>query len=225
MAWDKSLPANQTKIRNYPSVLTGNFAAVEEGQDSLKQWKINLIERNAIPSAPATDPTRVDDVMQLYSKQNADGNTDLYVLDDRNPANVIELTENGKVGGRSQDFVMQNFYFEDNATSYNQGNIVKASGSFDSSGNLTGGSNMSTSASPNPLTGTYNVDVDADVLENGTNYRVVVTPFVNGSQVIAGVALKPNAATGVATTIQIKISSVSSANVNAAFDVMVVGGV
>jgi len=228
MAFDKTLPANNTKIRQYPTVLTANFAGVEEGVDSLQQWKINLIERNAIPSAPPVDPARIDNTMQLYSKQNADGETDLYVIDDRSTANVVQLTENGRIGGAAQDFTIDEFYFVDNDTKYDAGNIVKARGSFNSSGVLTNGSNMSTSGTPNPSTGVFNVDVDADVLENGSSYQVFctcVTGISTNARTI-NIVSKATPATGVATTIQVQVyRRDGNTKINQAFEIMVIGGI
>lgn len=96
MAWDKSLPSNSTKIRNYPTVLGANFAAIEEGGDTLQFWKSNYIERDAIPSAPPATPTRIDNTLQLYSRQ-VDSQRQLFLLDAESPANDIQLTRTTEV--------------------------------------------------------------------------------------------------------------------------------
>ena len=228
MAWDATLPNNQTKIRNYPTVLTANFAAVEQGGDTLQQWKANFIERNAITAAPPATPTRIDNVMQVYSRQNdTDSKTDLFILDDRATANEIQLTENGSIGGAAQNFILNQFKFEDNATTYNQGNIVKARGSFNSSGTLTNGSNMATAGTPHPSTGVYNVNVNADVLEAGTSYQVYAVPTssASGNARTLYIVSKPTVVAATAVTIQIKISNGSTIVRDESFDVMVVGGV
>jgi hypothetical protein len=122
MTWNASLPSNSTKIRNYPTVLTNNFSAVEQGDISLKHWQSNFIERNGV--APSNDPTRADDTMILYSKQDASGNTELFVLDDRNPANVIQLTKGGKIGSESTQAVFQNISFASETSTYTSTNLT-----------------------------------------------------------------------------------------------------
>jgi len=176
MAWDKTLPNNTTKIRNYPTVLTANFAAVEEGQDSLQQWKANFIERNAIPSAPAVTPTRIDDTMQVFSKQNADGETDLYVLDDRSPANTIELTENGRLGGRTTNLSLNQFTFDSGTTNYDENNIINCHGKFNSSGVAT---YMFGATVARISTGRYRVTFTTP--RSDTNYAVVANTDDSGN--------------------------------------------
>jgi len=177
MAFDKTLPTNSTKIRNYPTVLTNNFAAIEEGDTTLQYWKSNFIERNAIPSAPAVDPSRIDDVMQVYSKQNADGETDLYVIDDRSTANIIEITENGKMGGRATSAVFQDISIGTNTFVNTQNSFVFAYGSIPSGGGaIIGGVGLGTAT-----TGTVGSDSDAYTVTfsgrnpSNTNYIVITT--------------------------------------------------
>lgn len=136
MAWDKTLPTNATKIRNYPTVLTDNFSAVEEGDITLKHWQVNFIERNAVPGAPppAVDPTRADDTMIIFSKQDGGGETELWILDDRSPANNFQITENGRIGSANTNFSMDNFTFDSGTTNYNENNIINAHGRFASNG-------------------------------------------------------------------------------------------
>lgn len=232
MAFDKSLPSTQTKIRNYSTVLTSNFGAIEEGQDTLQQWKINLIERNAIPSAPAVNPTRVDNVMQLYSKQNADSLTDLYVLDDRATANIIELTENGKLGGRAQQAVFQDIAIGTNAFVNDQNSFIFAYGVIPATG-----------ASPRALSpavglgeatiGTVGSDANAYTITfsgrnpSNTNYLVFCICESSRASGLNGVRLA-NLIPGSKTTNEFSIrvqNNGSNTNVtNAAVQIIVIGG-
>lgn len=125
MAWDKTLPANGTKIRNYPTVLGDNFSAIEEGDDTLQHWQLNFIERDAIPSAPPTTPTRIDDTMIIYSKQVGSSETELFILDDRSPANDIQITEDGSLGSFSTSLKLDSFAFDSNIT-MNENNVITA---------------------------------------------------------------------------------------------------
>lgn len=109
MAWDKTLPSNSTKIRNYPTVLTANWQALEENDTgvvatSLNQWSIHLIDRSTISGS--NTPSRLDDVNQIYSRN--DGSTNqLFMLDSENPANEIQLTRSTEVtvGATGQTFL------------------------------------------------------------------------------------------------------------------------
>lgn len=176
MAWDKSLPSNSTKIRNYPTVLTDNFASVEEGDTTLQYWKSNYIERNVIPSAPAVDPTRIDNVMQLYSKQNADGLTDLFVIDDRNPANIIQLTNNGGIGNSSITANVNEITFDNGTVCYNENNFITAYGRFNSITSTTESQFACTMA------GTFtSLTVTFDTPRSNSNYIVVATTVGGGS--------------------------------------------
>ena len=109
MAWDDSLPSNSTKIRNYPTVLTDNWKAIEENDTgvvatSLNQWAIHLIDRSTIGGS--NTPSRLDNINQIYTRN--DGSTNqLYMLDSENPANEVQLTRSTEVtvGANGQTFL------------------------------------------------------------------------------------------------------------------------
>jgi hypothetical protein len=214
MAWDKSLPNNGTKIRNYPTVLTSNFAAVEEGGTTLQFWKQNFIERNAIPSAPAVDPARIDDVMQVYSKQNADGETDLYVTDDRAIANVIELTENGKVGGRAQSFVMQDVSFGTKTDLYTEDNMVTAWAYVNSAGALQDGTGLT---SVKNSTGKYTISFSTSA--SNATYGVLLTSLHTPGNPRVG-----HYNTLTVNDFDVAFVNASGTHTNTDFTVMVIGG-
>ncbi|MDX1532802.1 MAG: hypothetical protein R3230_01195 [Nitrosopumilaceae archaeon] len=211
MAWDKTLPSNTTKIRNYPTVLTDNFKAIEEGDSSLQLWKGNLIQRNAIPSAPAVDPAKITNVMQLYSKQNADGNTDLYVIDDRATANVIELTENGKLGGRTTDIVQNEYYFGTDTLAYGQWANPTVIGSISSAGAVGTGSQGIASVSI-VSANVKRVNFTASRFNNA-NYFVIATGLYSASDFTVTVLNKTT------TTVDIRTSVATKG-----FDIVIFGG-
>ena len=51
MAFDKTLPTNNTKIRNYPTVLTDNWSAIQAGDLTFKAWQVNFADRDLVPGA------------------------------------------------------------------------------------------------------------------------------------------------------------------------------
>jgi hypothetical protein len=87
MAFDKTLPANGTKIRDYPTVLGNNFTAIQEGDDTLQYWQTNYVDRDTVAGAPppTQDPVAIADTMVVFSK-NDGSNTELFSMD---PSSVI----------------------------------------------------------------------------------------------------------------------------------------
>ena len=179
MSWDSSLPANSTKIRDYPTVLTNNFAAIEQGDTSLKQWQINFIDRNTVPGAPppASDPTRADDTMYVYSKTDSAANTEMFIMDDQNPANIIQLTTVGSLGNASTAMTTSALKIGTNSFSNNQNNFIWAYGTIPAGGGaITGGQGLGTAT-------ISTVGSDSDVYTvtltrtpSNTNYVVIAMP-------------------------------------------------
>lgn len=99
MAWNKNEPQNATKIRNYPTVISNNWTAIEENDTgvvstSLNQWAVHLIDRSTIGGA--NTPTRLDNVGQIYCRDDGTAN-ELFFLDSENPANEVQLTRSSAV--------------------------------------------------------------------------------------------------------------------------------
>lgn len=218
MDFDKTLPNNTTKIRNYPSVLTANFSSIEEGDDSLQHWKSNFIERNAIPSAPPVDPTRIDDTMQIFSKQNADGETDLFVIDDRATANIIEITENGKIGGQSTQAVVQDISFGTETTDYSSTHLVGYWATINSAGAIVDQSGGLT-AIKNAGTGKYTVSFTT--AQSSANYGVHLTVENANSGENAHIANYHTKAVG---SVQVSLRNGNNTSVDKGFTITVYGG-
>lgn len=221
MAYDKTLPTNTTKIRNYPTVLTDNFAAIEEGDLSLKHWQVNFIERNAVPGAPppANDPTRADDTMIFFSKQDGSGETEMFLMDDRNPANIIQLSEDGSMGSFSTTLKIDSFAFDSNFT-YNEDYIVKAWAKCNSNGTFAkqrGFDSISGSGGLYTLTLLANVVTDA-------NFCVVATADKSGgSERMAGWRNMAYDGGTMKGSFQINIFNGGGSNRTQDFTVMVMG--
>lgn len=84
MAWDKSLPANSTKIRNAPPPITNNWDAIESADATFKPVALNLDNRT--PLGVTNDPAAIADAVLAYSKEDASGDPQLYAID---PSSVI----------------------------------------------------------------------------------------------------------------------------------------
>lgn len=230
MTWNEDLPDNSTKIRVYPQVLTDNWKAIQAGDPTLKYRATNFIDRSTASEAPATTPTRDDDTMIMYSK-NDGTNTELFILNDQNPADDLQITQVKALGSTSTPLNASSISFDVDPTTgltYTDGQFIVAFGKFNSSGVLQFGKNMTTSGAPHPATGLYNIDVNADVLQNA-NYIItgVVTETGNSGGSIRGVMplLTPAPVASTTTTIQLEIKRDGGrTNTFTNFQVMICGG-
>lgn len=217
MTFDASLPSNSTKIRNYPTVLTDNFGAIEQGNISLKHWQLNFIERDAIPSSPATTPTRADDTMILYSKQDGSGNTEMYVLDDNNPANSIQWTENGSLGSQNTALSASSLTFDGGTITNNQNNMCTAWAYVSSAGAIVAASGLTASKN---ATGDYTLTFSTAA--SNANYAVLGTVFTTDARArVVYVYSKSTASFSLRTQ---SIAASSGSYVDEAFMVAVFGG-
>lgn len=178
MAFDKTLPANRTKIRNYPNILTGNFAGIQTGDSTFKVWQLNFADRDLVDGAPppAQDPVSIADTMIVYSKQNGDGETDLFIRDDRGSPNTVELTTNGSLGGPSTPVQALTISFDGGTFTNNQNAMCTAWASVVVSGmSISSQTGYGITFSRNG-TGEYTGTFTASQVTNA-NYAVVGTAY------------------------------------------------
>jgi hypothetical protein len=109
MAFDKTLPNNATKIRNYPTVLQDNFKGIQEGDSTFIMQQINVADRTAGAILPET-PAAIADTMLLFSK-NDGSNTELYTRDP--DGNIIQVTTEGSLGNTSTNLEASQLKFSD----------------------------------------------------------------------------------------------------------------
>lgn len=216
-SWNSNLPQNNTKIRDYPTVLTNNFNALEKGDLTLKNWQVNLIERNSVPGAPppTNDPTRSDDTMIVFCKQDSSGETELFVMDDRNPANIIQFTENGNMGSQNTPIYGSSISFDGGTSSMN--GIHQVSGWLRVAAN---GSIISTSG-------------DLTVVKSSTGLYTIGFSVAPANTNFVGIAVPANPSSRrsiscenyTSTTFQVRIYSNSTGkNEDEPFQVVVFGG-
>jgi len=225
--FNSGLPANTTKIREYPDVLQNNFNGIKVGDLSFKPYAVNLPERTSLAPPYNVVPTRSDDTMILYADADGagSGETELWVLDDRNPANEIQLTQDGDLGASGTTVRASALSIGSTPLSIGINQMVVASGSFDTNGTLLYGVNMA--AVSHPGTGSYNVAVNADVLLN-SNYIVLVTVYNDGtfgdSERVGNVVTTAAPVAATPTNIAIKIRSGGGSSNDQRFNVVVIGG-
>lgn len=221
MAWDKNLPQDSTKIRNYPTLLTNNFKAVEEGDQGLEHWQVRFNDRDAL--GIASNPTRADDEMAIFSKDDGT-NTEMYIMDDQNPANFIQITQAGDLGSTSTDIVCNDITIGSSNTSFSANQAIVAHATVNSAGTLVNGFNITGATRQDK--GRYQITVAADVLIN-VNYRVIAQAFdlTSDSGRRASVHNKPTPVPATTVKIDINITGQSTTTYHdEQFDVIIVGG-
>lgn len=171
MVWNNALPSNTSKIRNLGSEIRPNWAAIEQGDATLKIQASNLKDRTV--AGLSVDPTAIADTFIIYCKESAAGDSEFYGIDEN--SNVIQLSAKGRIGGPTSNYKIQNFQFSD-TTNYTRNNIIMAYGRFDSAGTTIIANNCSIARTS---AGTYVVTLNPDP---GTlNYVPVVTPIDDGT--------------------------------------------
>ncbi len=232
MGWNKSAVATNEKLRLLPTKINSNTKAIEEADETsgtpILQRAVLLPDRSDAAIATAANPTVVGATTYLFSKQDAVNLVqELFVRTvlPAAPNNIIQMTEDGRIGSSATNFQMNQFRFGTNETTYNAGNIVKARGTIGSGNTVVQGSNIDSVV----RTGTsiYTIQITADVLEPNAsaNYQVFATP-INAGGVTCNITSKANPVTLSTTAIVITTrNSQSGDELATQFDVMVTGGV
>lgn len=90
MPFDKTQPADSTKIRNLGVVIRPNWEAIETADSSFKPYAINLTDRSLLPAPIPVNPVAIADVYQLYCKKDVNGNIQIYA-EDKN-SKIMQIT-------------------------------------------------------------------------------------------------------------------------------------
>ena len=93
MAFDKTKPANTTKLRNVGEVIRPNGNAIDTADATFKPHAINLIDRTA--EGLAVDPTDISDATILYSKQDGAGDAQAYSIAHQQRFPIYQLLKHG----------------------------------------------------------------------------------------------------------------------------------
>lgn len=168
MVWNRSLPADATKLRVSQGYVRQNWDAIEFGEVPFDY--IQLSEQVA-------NPTRANDTGWVYTKQAA-SQTELFYQDDRNPASVIQLTSNNRLGSATTAIIGQTYTF--NGTYVNtQPNLVSAWARCSGSSSTLLGTPMLVTTNTRGGTGSYTVSTAA--VFTSDNFAVSITPKQNSS--------------------------------------------
>lgn len=183
MPWDRTLPANSSKIRLSAGYIRSNWDAIEFGD--VPYDKLQLQEQ-------AANPTQTADTGWLYTKDSATI-TELFYMDDQATPEVIQLTSGGKIGSSGRDLIGARLFFGSTTFQNTQANMVNAHGRFTDAGGLIAAFNVNCTRVAAgryditfiiPMTGTYSIsatcDRDAGDHNRIANYENVT---VNGFRV------------------------------------------
>jgi len=104
MVFDKTKPANTTKLRNVGEVIRPNWDAIEAGEATFKPQALNLADRD--DAGLASNPTAIAHTIILYSKQDGDSKPQAYAID---PDSIITKLTGGSLTDASPGkYVMPN---------------------------------------------------------------------------------------------------------------------
>lgn len=175
MAWDKDNPGDNVKIRNIAQEIRANWDAIENGDENvsgvaglLEQLSVQFSNRSSVASS--ADPTTNAGTHYLYSKEDGIGTQELYTKDF--DGNVIQLTNEGKIGGPSSQVNVQDVSFSAGTETYNENNAITAWAYVNGSGTLQDGVGLTSSRDS---TGIYTLTFTT-VAANAT-YGVLVIPL------------------------------------------------
>lgn len=211
MTWDPSKPADNTKLRLAPGLIRVNWNAIEQG--GVPYDKLQLQEQGG-------NPTRADNTGWLYSKE-VSSQTELFYEDDRNPAKVIQITSNGRIGNSTVTLIAQNLTFDG---TYNnvQSSMASAWARCASSGGVSYGYNIASSTRTG--TGTYTILTNA--VFNSANVVVQLTSYQAASDTPAGITIlgDPTIAAG-QVSFDVEIKNRSGNAIDRRFFVAIFGGI
>lgn len=106
--FDQDQPADNVAARLLPSVTRANFKGLYRGDSSVKQWALNLADRDTGDPTP-TEPAAIDGAFLLWAEKTGAGSNDPLALwsktwdDDTNPKyklfdpNYINIAASGQV--------------------------------------------------------------------------------------------------------------------------------
>lgn len=214
MAFSPSLPADNSKVRNFPSEIRDNFTAIDNGDDSFAPDRLNL-------SVQGSNPTLLDNAIILYSKDSSSESA-LYAKNDAD--DVIQMTDQEYIGGASQKMKAVSIRFGTGTIDNNQNAMCTAWGRFNTSGGTVAAYNCTAARTS---TGFFTITFDTAMAN--ANYSVVVHSMATATlDEFTTLASVRKYSTNAPTTTAFKIKIVDTPNyspINAEFSIMVFGGV
>lgn len=210
MSWNTSLPADGTKVRIAPSQIRANWQGIQDG--IVPYASLRLAQQGV-------NPTREDSRGFLFAKNPGSGFTELYYEDSRNPASVIQMTANGKVGSTATQTLTSGISYDDSYF-YTGSNYVIARATVTANGTANHADGITVD---NPATGLYTITVASGRLQN-TEYQSVITPWLGSAPVVALIQDEPTVNPATPTIILVRMYTALGVLVNNKFNIVIVGG-
>lgn len=170
MAWNKNLPADNSKVRLVPGYLRANWSALEDGDVPYDKIYLNK---------QAVDPTGVPNAGYIFPKDPGTGITEIYYKDSQAAANAIQLTSSARLGAATTPMICEsiqavNGYKIGASYTNTQNAFCSAWAVVDLNGNLLSGYGLTSSRN---LVGDYTLNFSAAL--TGANYVVIGTVFTS----------------------------------------------
>ncbi len=129
MVWNKALPSTTEKLRTLSGVITDNWSAIEEADETsgtpIFQRAVLLGDRDVIASA--ADPVVIGATTYLYSRKDDTNSVQEAFI--RAPAGaVVPVTQGGRLGSDITDIGFESFSHNEGTRSYDENNFVAAWG-------------------------------------------------------------------------------------------------
>lgn len=209
MAWNKNLPADASKLRLSAGIIRANWDALETG--GVPYDYLQLQEQ-------AVNPTRQNNTGWIFSKDPGSGFTEFYYEDDRNPAIVTRLTNNGGIGALGQ-LIYGSAIVTSGTYQNTQNAFCSAWARVNSAGTLLSGFGVTSSRIS---TGLYEITFISAL--SHSNYSVVATTFDNTTPDHNRVAMMVTQAVGSFRLRMQRIDQSGGNTIDVGFSVAVFGG-
>jgi len=182
MSWNKSLPADNEKIRNLGIVIRPNWEAIEEGDDvgvsdMLQMRSVQLDNRTGLASN--NDPITNTGTHYVYSKDDGGGVQEGFMKD--SSGNIIQITNDGGIGSSSMRLNFDDFTNDNGTTVYDERHFAAYWARVNTSGSIlsqSGGLSCSRFADAR-------YDFTFSTTQSSTNYAIVATGIAGTNPRIA----------------------------------------
>lgn len=206
--FDGSQPANDSKIRDFPSLVRDNFNAIVEGDSTASLTKANLTVQGG-------NPTLIANKLILFAK-DSNSESALFVKNDAD--DTLQLTDQEFLGGETQKVKAASIQFGTKTIENNQNAMCTAWGYFSSSGTTVAAYNCSCTRTADP--GKYRITFDS-ALANANYAAVCMSGRTVANPRVINLDLNE---TKTASKFDIQIRNSSESLLNEPFSVIVFGG-
>lgn len=215
MAYDNNEPADDSKVRDFPSLTRANFQAIQSGASS---FGVDQTNYDVQAGAPATGA--LANKIITYCNDDAAGVASFFAYNES--GNSIQITEGDYLGAVGQKFALQSLSFDTSDSKYTlDGNFIcHAYGYFNSSGTLSAARSKNIASVGAPSSSVYTIVTEA-IYANAN--IVVVATCEETTDRFAVINATPTIAAG-ALTIKLKTRNTGGTAIDAGCNFLIFGG-